>query len=139
MIWIYSYPAASQPTKFSSLLSRPPPTCSPAPDRHLQPTTSRESRGEGEGVRRKEALRGGRRKQLFGERIGVPACTVEKEDGFAPLVAFYPVITVFYRVITEFLTFCLARGNNGPYRALLGPNYRYRELTGVTGGTYRVS
>lgn len=54
------------------------------------------------------------------------------------LVAFYPVITVFYRVITGFLTFCSDRGKFGLTAPLLGPNYRYRDLPEITGGTYRV-
>ena len=54
------------------------------------------------------------------------------------LAAFYPVITVFYRVITGFLTFCSDRGKFGLTAPLLGPNYRYRDLPEITGGTYRV-
>ena len=50
------------------------------------------------------------------------------------LVAFYPVITVFYRVITGFLTFCSDRGKFGLTAPLLGRNYRYRGLPGLTGG-----
>ena len=55
------------------------------------------------------------------------------------LASFYPVITVFYRVITKFLTFCLARGNNGLTAPFWGQITVTGGLPGLTGGTYRVS
>ena len=44
------------------------------------------------------------------------------------LVSIYPVITVFYRVIPGFLTFCSETKVIWPYRVLFGLNYRYRSL-----------
>ena len=58
----------------------------------------------------------------------------EEKGGLASI---YPVITVFYRVITRFLTFCSETTVIGPFDGIITLKYRYRRLPPAA-GTYRV-